>query len=47
MIGASLLMWVLGRDGDIGRGDGVLLVALLICYVAGSVYQTGRLTGAI
>jgi len=44
MIGASILMLVLGGDGNIGRGEGVLLFAMLICYVAWAVYQSRRET---
>ncbi|MBK9694643.1 MAG: calcium/sodium antiporter [Elusimicrobia bacterium] len=36
MIGTSLLTWGLALDGRISRGDGTLLVALLIAY---TVYQ--------
>jgi cation:H+ antiporter len=42
MIGASLLVWLLGWDGRISRGDGILLFALLLTYVAWSVYQCRR-----
>lgn len=36
MIGTSLLTWGLALDGRISRGDGTLLVALLIAY---TIYQ--------
>ena len=42
MVGASVLVWVLGRDGSIGRIEGVCLFAALICYVSWSVYQSRR-----
>lgn len=44
MIGASVLMLVLGGDGNIGRGEGVLLFAILICYIVWAVYQSRRET---
>ena len=34
MIGASILVLVLGGDGNLGRGEGILLFAALLCYVA-------------
>jgi cation:H+ antiporter len=46
MIGASILMLVLGWDGNIGRGEGVLLFAILICYIVWAVYQSRRETSA-
>jgi len=44
MIGASILMLVLGGDGNIGRGEGILLFAILICYIVWAVYQSRRET---
>ena len=46
MIGASILMLVLGWDGNIGRGEGILLFAILICYIVWAVYQSRRETSA-
>ena len=46
MIGASILMLVLCWDGNIGRGEGVLLFAILICYIAWTVCQSRRETSA-
>jgi cation:H+ antiporter len=40
MIVVSLLMWFLGRDGNIGRSEGILLFAILICYITWAVYQS-------
>ena len=47
MIGASILMLVLGGDGNIGRGEGVLLFAILICYIVWAVYQSRRETSDV
>ena len=47
MIGASILMLVLGWDGNIGRGEGILLFAILICYIVWAVYQSRRETSAV
>jgi cation:H+ antiporter len=44
MIGASLLLFALGYDDYLGRGDGVLLVGLLIAYTAFLVVQSRRET---
>ena len=42
MIGASILVWVLGRDGNISRTEGILMFAGLVCYIGWSVYQSRR-----
>jgi cation:H+ antiporter len=42
MIGASFLMLLLGADGKIGRGDGMLLFALLIAYTIFVIRQSGK-----
>lgn len=42
MIGISLLLLALALDGRIGRGDGALLLGLLIVYTAFLVYQSRR-----
>jgi cation:H+ antiporter len=42
MIGVSLLLLALALDGRIGRGDGALLLGLLIVYTAFLVYQSRR-----
>ena len=47
MIGASILMLVLGGDGNIGRGEGILLFAILICYIVWAVYQSRRETSDV
>lgn len=44
MIGVSVLMLLLGGNGKIGRGEGVLLFAILICYVVWAVSQSRRET---
>ena len=42
MIGVSLLLLALALDGRIGRGDGALLLGLLIVYTAFLAYQSRR-----
>jgi len=42
MIGASLLLFALALDGRIGRGDGVLLLGLLIGYTGFLIWQSRR-----
>ncbi len=42
MIATALAVPVLGRDGRIDRGDGVILVAGLVVYVAASVLMARR-----
>ena len=42
MIGVSLLLFALALDGRIGRGDGILLLALLIGYTIFLVWQSRR-----
>jgi cation:H+ antiporter len=46
MIGASLLLLVLGLDHRIGPGDAALLAALLVAYTAYLVVQSRRQTQA-
>jgi cation:H+ antiporter len=46
MIGASLLLLVLGLDGRVGGGDAALLVALLLAYTGFLVVQSRRETRA-
>ena len=47
MIGASALLLLLALDGGIGRLDGALLFALLICYTVFVVVQSRRATAAL
>jgi len=55
MIGASVLVWVFGLDGVLGRVDGLILTAGLIAYMSWTVWQArkessrfqGELEGAI
>ena len=55
MIGASVLLWVFGLDGVLGRVDGLILTAGLIAYMSWTVWQArkestrfqGELEGAI
>lgn len=42
MIGASILLWGLARDGALARGDGLLLVVLLIGFVVFSIVNARR-----
>ena len=42
MIGASILVWVLGRDGNISRIEGVMLFGTLIGYVGWTIRQSRR-----
>ena len=42
MIGVSLLLLALALDGNIGRGDGILLLGLLIAYTVFLAYQSRR-----
>ena len=46
MIGASLLFLVLALDGNIGRGEGALLFALVIVYTVFLVTQSRRASKA-
>jgi len=46
MLGVSLLLLVLGLDGRIGAGEGGLLFALLLGYVAFVIVQSRRQTQA-
>ncbi|KAB2921533.1 MAG: calcium/sodium antiporter [Dechloromonas sp.] len=47
MIGASLLFVVLAMDGSIGRGEGLLLFALVVAYTAFLVIQSRRASKAV
>ncbi|MCA9155190.1 MAG: calcium/sodium antiporter [Planctomycetales bacterium] len=47
MIAASVLMWLLGLDGRIGRVDGAMLFAGLLAYIFWSIYQSRRETKAV
>lgn len=42
MIAASVVLWLVALDGQIGRTDGVLLFAALLVYTAWSVYQSRK-----
>jgi len=42
MIGVSLLLLALALDGRLGRGDGALLLGLLVVYTAFLIYQSRR-----
>jgi cation:H+ antiporter len=42
MIGVSLLLWGMAADGGIGRGDGLLLVCLLVAYTVLLIRQSRR-----
>lgn len=42
MIGASLLLLLLARDGSLGRGEGVLLLAILSAYLILVIWQSRR-----
>lgn len=44
MIGASLLVWLLASDGAIGRGDGAVLLLLLVAYVGHMLRDARRET---
>ena len=39
MIAASILTWILGADGKVGRSDGILLFAGIIIYTVFLIYQ--------
>ena len=43
MIAASILMWILGADGRLGRIDGVFLFAGIVIYTAFLIYQGRKL----
>jgi cation:H+ antiporter len=47
MIGASVLLLVLGLDGAIGRLDGVLLFALVVTYVVVLIRKSRRETSEV
>jgi len=42
MIGASVLLWVFGLDGVLGRVDGLILFAGLIAYMSWTVWQARK-----
>jgi cation:H+ antiporter len=42
MIGVSLAVWVMALDGEIGRGDGMLLALGAVVYTTFSVVQSRR-----
>jgi len=42
MIGASLLAWLLAADGRIGRGDGLVLTALIVAYTGWTIRRSRR-----
>ncbi|WOE74735.1 calcium/sodium antiporter [Alterisphingorhabdus coralli] len=43
---ATLMLWILASDGNIGRGWGIAMVALLISYLTYAVIQEKRASGA-
>lgn len=47
MITVSVLLWVLARDGNIGRLDGVLLFSLAVAYTAWAIISSRRETKAV
>jgi cation:H+ antiporter len=47
MIGASVLLLLMGLDGAIGRADGAVLFAVLVAYVAFSIRQSRRENRAV
>ncbi|MCA9271196.1 MAG: calcium/sodium antiporter, partial [Planctomycetales bacterium] len=47
MIGVSILAWVVGGDGVIGRVDGALLALGLVAYVAWLIRQSRRESQAV
>ncbi len=46
MVGASLLLWALAADGDIGRWEGGLLTGLMLAYTVLVIRQSRRETAA-
>lgn len=42
MVGASILLWVLARDGSLSRLDGIALVGILVAYLVWTVRQSRR-----
>ncbi len=40
MIGVSVLTWLMGLDGNIGRLDGLILFSGLVAYIGFSVYKS-------
>ena len=47
LIGISLLTWFFGRDGAIGRLEGALFAAGLVCYTVWSVRQSRKESAAV
>lgn len=47
MLLVSGLTWLLGRDGQVGRLDGVLLVAGIVVYTVWSIWQSRRENAAV
>ncbi|NJK81018.1 MAG: calcium/sodium antiporter [Chloroflexaceae bacterium] len=47
MIGVSLLMWVLARDGTIGTFDGGLLFVGIVSYIIFGIYQSRKESAAV
>jgi len=42
MIGASILVFILGQDGSISQTDGFILVTCLVVYIATTIYVSRR-----
>lgn len=42
MVGASILLLLLGLDGSLGRIDGITMVVILFAYISWSVWQSRR-----
>jgi len=42
MIGASVLLWVFGLDGVLGRVDGLIFFGALVAYMSWTVWQTRK-----
>jgi cation:H+ antiporter len=42
VIGAGVLIYILGRDGAYARGDGLLLFALIIAYIVFAIRQSRK-----
>jgi len=47
LIGLSALVWVLGRDGVLGRADGLALSGGLVLYTVWSIVQSRRESGFV
>lgn len=46
MIGVSILMWIMGLDGNVGRIDGIVLFAGVVAYTVHLIRDSRRSTGA-